>query len=1510
MFFYSVIGCYVSVTAMSYVKPRLSRIPYSSRHRRRFYLRVARSTPGFRPRRVRLSRRSLRETNRTSPHFNPRMAGNAIRSRCSCIGRRPSKSTRSRLRLEARSLVLESLRWREKGFTFCSASVEQFLTSVDPLSHFALLRDFVSLNCSTPTDGSLFPHRQALVAASTNFHGQVLEYGTYKSSIPKTVRPQPELPRLLKKPSKVETPIVLDTGASFSVTPHVSDFITPIQPADLTTLNSLDGKISVHGTGQVEWVIQDQNDVKRIVRTTALFIPSAGVRLFSPQSFFMENEAGSLTCTHDLCVLEVPDGTKLEFPWQPKSNLPIMLTESMLSKRVETSTPAHKVLNLDVGAWKGNQDDYPREPTPSVLLPNNLNLTGSQKELLLWHQRLGHADLQRVQALLSQPRNEKGQQVLFPINRGVTTCDLPKCEACQYAKQKQRVPPSRFQKPNPDNLGGQSEDILEPGRKVSCDFYEVKKRGRLPKTQGKESPDLQYYGGVIFCDVASKFIYIENLTNLTMTFAVKAKHSLERFAETHGVKIREYVADNGFTAKEFTTDIENQRQVLSLSGVGAQHQNRVERSIQTIFNWSRAMLLHFVMHWPQEAKLSLWPYAVSYAVWLWNNMPEASTRLSPQEIFSGVSNDDYRHVQRARVFGCPVYVLEAGLFHGKKVPKWKRRSRRGVFLGFSRGHHSTVALVLNPDTGYVTPQYHVVFDEKFTTVSRDGSEPFDPLEWISLFESGHDRHPNIEPVEDENGQRFIPALPPDVANWPDPEDDTDGDNDAEMTFDPTETEENLLPDTHTSDDPQREDPVMQLREDDSGDTPLREAADGDSSLREPTEASSPLREGPLSSTREPIVRFDSSVKLDNVPRRSDRLRHSKTVVPRRSGRTRTPSNTMTDEAFVRPRRLSLASAYNLSKQVNFSSGNYLPRVRGERLNDQRLSTLQWDDLKRLCLSGTIGAFASQLQRESVDGYVEDWHPALLAVKANSEDLPTWNEAMNGPHAAGFWEACNTELDTLNRKNCWDVVDRPKDRPVVSSTWAFKIKRYPDGSMRKLKARFCARGYEQTEGVDYFETFAPVVEWTTVRFLLIMSLLLGLQTTQVDYVAAFVQSDIDTEVYVEMPRGFSKPGKVLRLNKSLYGLKQSPRNHYQNLKSKLEDLGFSTSDSDPCLFVSDKVIALVYVDDTLLYAKDAADIDAVIKGLQDRDMELQKEEDVAGFLGVHIDRRSDGTIKLTQKGLIKRIVDALNISHLPPKKTPAKLGVLASDPEGDPPDGTFSYPSVLGMMGYLQANSRLDISFAVAQCARFAHKPMRSHEQALERIGQYLKGTMEEGMILDPRSLTSEFTSNVYVDADFAGGWGYEDPNDPACVRSRTGYILEVMGCPIAWKSKLQTDIATSTMESEYSALSMALRAAIPMLDVVKYIVSGFAETNRVVVKFLTTVHEDNQGALRLAQMEPGRNTPRSKFYAIKHHWFRSWLKPKEIELEYIESKKQKADILTKSLPCADFERCRFLSCGW
>jgi hypothetical protein len=309
------------------------------------------------------------------------------------------------------------------------------------------------------------------------------------------------------------------------------------------------------------------------------------------------------------------------------------------------------------------------------------------------------------------------------------------------------------------------------------------------------------------------------------------------------------------------------------------------------------------------------------------------------------------------------------------------------------------------------------------------------------------------------------------------------------------------------------------------------------------------------------------------------------------------------------------------------------------------------------------------------------------------------------------------------------------------------------------------------------------------------------------------SDLEKEqsgICIEMPRGFAeeKSGKVLKLNKSLYGQKQSPRNFFLFLKGNLEAVGLHQSGADPCLFVNDKVICLVYVDDTLFLAKEMSDIDDHIEDLE-KTMVLEVEDDVTGFLGVHIDRRDDGTINLTQTGLIKRIITALNIVDVPAKRTPAEVGCLGKDLDGDPCQSTSSYPSVIGQLQYLQGHSRPDITTAVSQCARFTHNPKRSHEKALIRIGQYLKHTRTRGLIFKPND-SAEVAIDCYVDADFAGMWGYEDKDDPTSVKSRSGYVIFVMGCPVVWKSKLQSGIATSTMESEYNALSMSMRDLLPL----------------------------------------------------------------------------------------------------
>ena len=542
------------------------------------------------------------------------------------------------------------------------------------------------------------------------------------------------------------------------------------------------------------------------------------------------------------------------------------------------------------------------------------------------------------------------------------------------------------------------------------------------------------------------------------------------------------------------------------------------------------------------------------------------------------------------------------------------------------------------------------------------------------------------------------------------------------------------------------------------------------------------------------------------------------------------------------------------------------------------------------------------------------HPLFLKARseASREDNPNWKEAMQtGPFADQFWEACCTELETLEDMDAWDVVDRPENVNVIASIWAFKIKRFPDGLIKKFKARFCARGDQQLEGIDFFETYAPVVQWTTVRLLLILEVLLKLKSKQGDVTAAFLHATLDEKekIYVEMPVGFRDSGKVLKLKKTLYGLRQSPREFWKYLSNAMVACDMQPSRMDPCLFVGPKVLAVAYVDDILFWAKDEKDINDLAILLREQGLLLEQEDDAAGFLGVRLSYTPDGKIEMKQTGLIDRVIETLGLDTkmAKSKHTPAEQKPLTRDETGEPWLGDFSYASVVGMLLYLSGHTRPDIAYAVNCCARYMFCPCKSHEIALKRIGRYLKATRDKGLILDP---CKELRIDSYPDADFAGMYGHEVITDPSCVKSRTGFIITVAHCPVLWVSKLQTETALSTMEAEIIALAHSCRELFPIINIV-------VELGKVVglpTKDLTTmhvsIHEDNAGALILAETIPPQHTPRSKYYAIKTIWFREEIQKRGIKLLKIDTVEQLGDLFTKGVPRVTFEYLRKKIMGW
>jgi len=1301
-----------------------------------------------------------------------------------------------------------------------------------------------------------------------------------------------------------DLPIVIDTGASTSITPELSDFVGELKPTYIKEILQLSGNTQVVGKGIVEWEVCDLWNVKHIIRTEAYYVPTASIRLYSPQSHFIQEGKGECNILHNKLILKLPEGGTLEFPYNTGNNLPLMLKSIALGQ----STPKAGLQYADVLALS-NADLL--ATYLSVSDQTNQNITASQKELLLLHHKLGHINLQWVQRLCSKPTSVNRIQVLSTKHPNISTVEKPICTACQFAKQRRRTPATNsIQRPPSMKL---KQNHLQPGDCVSMDQYISGSPGRLPHTKGRESKQDKFNGGTIFTDHATNFTFIKHQVSMRAGSTLKSKRAFEQEAATNGVKIKSYLTDNTpFGSSEFLADIEAKGQVINFSGVGAHHQNGVaERSIQTITKLARAMMLHATLMWPDSANLELWPFAMDHAVYLYNHMPRPDTFKAPIELFSKTAFSDYTHLHRLHVFGCPVYVLDPKLQDEKKLPKWNPRSRRGQFLGYSPDHATTVGRILNLKTGFVSPQYHVIYDDKFTSVPNSESggilndKEFTQSEWLSLIQTGSEKVV-IEPKTSVPLER-APSLHDD---WLTDKEIHFRNQNRRNRQKQSQQQHHTAPPSSSSASSQQQNTSLSPQS-----TQQRE------SLRE----CKPMSFSDTSSDSDELSLTD----VRNIP--DDFTVEEEVIQPEPEANIEPPSDpplsprvqTRSGRQVKKPKRLTFESMYSST----YNPTNSSRKVKLESLNQQFLMGMQWHQLVDALRSHDYRAFFIEMA-SNTDQYhntIEEWNPMALSSKANSTDNPNWHEAMNGPYKDGYLKAMETEISTLqDNMDSWDIVDRQEWMNIIPSTWAFKCKRFPSGEVRKLKARFCARGDKQIEGVDFFDTYAPVTNWTTVRIMLIMSLILNLSTKQVDYTAAFVHADIDepphfhemsmeeqtqTGVYIEMPRGFEKPGKVLKLKKSLYGLKQSPRNFFLHLKSKLETVGLrSEPEIDPCLFISDKVICLIYVDDTLFFSPKQEYIDEIISKLQnEQNLALEVEDTVAGFLGVHIERRDDGSIKLTQKGLIKRIIEAINISHLPRKFTPAKAEPLIKDTDGPPANSTYSYPSVIGMLQYLQGHSRPDITYAVSQCARFTHCPRRSHEQALERIGQYLKLTMDEGLILKP---TSANEIDIFVDADFAGLWPFEDKLDPTCVKSRTGYVITVAQCPVIWCSKLQSEIALSTMEAEYYALSYCMRAVLPFKRTLMKVMRNLGFKEQKDMKFKTSIWEDNAGALNLAKLEPGRFTPRSKHYAIKYHWFRSHLKPNSITVNKIETRDQKADILTKGLRKDTFESIRKLLCGW
>ena len=553
-------------------------------------------------------------------------------------------------------------------------------------------------------------------------------------------------------------------------------------------------------------------------------------------------------------------------------------------------------------------------------------------------------------------------------------------------------------------------------------------------------------------------------------------------------------------------------------------------------------------------------------------------------------------------------------------------------------------------------------------------------------------------------------------------------------------------------------------------------------------------------------------------------------------------------------------------------------------------------------SGDVAGEIYCVQAMFPDDQFEYANP-LHAYKAVSDpDTLYYHEVMKEPDRKEFQSAMSKEVNDQFENGNFTVVPRskvPEGHVILPAVWQMRRKRdVRSGAIKKYKARLNIDGSRMKHGVRFDETYSPVASWNSVRMLLTLTAVHGWHTKQIDFVQAFAQALVEKMLYMKVPAGMELENGAdpreyaLKIHRNMYGQKQAGRVWNKYLVDRLVNkLGFQQSKVDECVFYRGRTLYVLYTDDSLLAGPDEKEINQVIDNLRKvGKLDITVKGDLADFLGVNIDRKKDGSIHLTQPHLIDHL--RLKDDRVKAKSTPAASSkLLTRHRDSEAFDGSFNYRSVIGKLNYLEKATRSDISYAVHQCARFVSDPKREHGDAVRWLGRYLKGTMDKGTIMRPMS---DRDLEVHVGASFCGDW---DPKEAAVdrdtARSRHGYVISYAGCPLLWKSQVQTEIALSTTESKYTGLSYALRDAIPIIELLKEMKAQRYPIATATAKVHCRVFEDNSGALEMAKNHKYR--PRTKHLNIKLHHFQDYVERKEISIHAIPTAEQPADFLTKAL---------------
>ena len=1058
-------------------------------------------------------------------------------------------------------------------------------------------------------------------------------------------------------------------------------------------------------------------------------------------------------------------------------------------------------------------------------------------KLLQWHQRLGHTSSSGILKMMHSPYiadlKLEGDEASL---KNLPSC-LTICQACALGK-------SHRKEFHSTNVHTTAINILD---RVHSDIF--------GPVESRSAQGHRYM--LTIMDERSRKSYVWPLQHKSEAAQLIIDWCKRVHTETTK-KLVEFHSDNGTefvnsTLKDYFTD---QGTLFTTTTVATpQHNGFAERLNRTLWESTRAMLAH------GNLPKVLWKEAMLTANYIRNYRPTAVLKDVPpnsawkKEVYllrnvdPTVSMDPKQlecSVKHLRTFGCNVYV---------HVPEAQRKkldnvSQRGIFIGYS-----------NDKVGY----YHIlVLRTRKLIRSRDVTFHEDSFTFAHEYMNGTNKS--------------YDALPESVVQHQDAHESVDEDSVSE-----SESDSELDTDA----------PQSQLKESKKRTIRVRMRL-GDQLIRE------------------------ADVPMDSVEQQSNQVGDSEAK----------------------------------SEEVALRQGNIFGIANS---TDASLGAARFDGVRSSNIISGARSSRSQI-RAAANGNVLVNYSQPIKSSDNISNLPsitnmpideiapqTYKQAMKS-HNRSFWmQAMNKEIQSLVMKQVFKVVDRPAGAHIMKSRWVFTLKPNPEAKSQAekhiYKGRIVVKGFTQKEGVDYFETFAPVARYKSFRLLFALATNLNYEMKHLDVPTAFLNADLEEDAYMEQPPGYTDgdSSKVWKLLKSLYGTKQAPHNWNKELDQTLKSAKLTRCKADTCIYIKQSkngnmMLVGVFVDDLLpLYAKcDEQEWNAIQAMLYEK--YKIKEVSLDGFiLGMRITRdRVNHILKIDQEAYIDKMLKQFGMEDCKPNQIPT-LTYKVSMKDGSQssiasnniemnhselhdaieggeldisqtyhdlnltpydPHLTALYQQIVGSLNYASISTRPDITYAVHILSCHLRNPGPNHLTAAKAVLRYLKGTKEVGLIFNGKhsmlnsSNLFSVRMDAYSDSDWAG-----DVDDR---HSTNGYVIQLNDSTISWRSKKQSRVALSSCEAEYYALCATMQEVMWFTQFLHELLA-FDQRYQPLqsTPIHTQLHVDNQAAIQLSKYDVHHD--RTKHIPLRYHFVREEIKNNQVQVVYISTENQLADIFTKGL---------------